>query len=97
MVYERRDKSPKNKQDNKDVRHVKGAPWRREAPPTAEGGGGPWVPMGPPAPGDPSQHLTAGTRMFYALDSRNTDVLCTARANQGRRKQPAGLRIFFVC
>ena len=51
-----------------------------------------WGPLGPPAPGDPSLHLTAGTRMFYALDSRNTDVLCTARANQGRRKQPAGLR-----
>ena len=50
--------------------------------------------QGPPAPGDPSQHLTAGTRMFYALDSRNTNVLCTARANQGRRKQPAGLRNF---
>ena len=38
---------------------------RREAPPTAEGGGAPGVP-GAPAPGDPSQHLTAGTRMFYA-------------------------------
>ena len=32
--------------------------------------------------------------MFYALDSRNTDVLCTARANQGRQKQPAGLGNF---
>ena len=31
---------------------------------------------------------------IYALDSRNTDVLCTARANQGRRKQPAGLKNF---
>ena len=34
-----------------------------------------WGPLGPPAPGDPSLHLTARTRMFYALDSRNTDVL----------------------
>ena len=50
--------------------------------------------LGPPVPGDPSQHLTAGTRTFYAFDSRNTDVLCTARANQGRRKQPAGLKNF---
>ena len=36
--------------------------------------------------------MTAGTRTSYAFDSRNTDVLSTARANQGRRKQPAGLR-----
>ena len=63
---------------------------KRRPPPKAVGG--PRGSLGPPAPGDPSQHLTAGTRMFYALDSRNTDVLCTARANQGRRKQPAGLR-----
>ena len=25
-----------------------------------------WLPLGPPAPGDPILHLTAGTRMFYA-------------------------------
>ena len=60
----------------------------------ARSAAGPRGSLGPPSPGDPSLHLTAGTRMFYARDSRNTDVLCTARANQGRRKQPAGLRNF---
>ena len=51
-----------------------------------------WGPWGREALGRPTIHLPAGTRMFYALDSNSTDVLWTARANQGRRKQPAGLR-----
>ena len=56
--------------------YAKGTPWRREAPPTAEGGGGPWAPWGPRPLGSLvctcqqehgcSLHLIAGTRMFYA-------------------------------
>ena len=65
-------------------------PWA----PTPPAGAGPPSPFGPPTPGDPSLHFSARTRMFYALDSRNANVLSTARANQGRRKQPAGLRNF---
>ena len=65
----------------KTVRHAEGDPWRREAPPTAEGGGAAGPCWGPEprgvllytllfnkklAPGAFDLHDPIGTRMFHA-------------------------------